>query len=123
MANKDGHRRFGTVRQRASGRWQVRYPGPDGRLRSAPETFARKRDAERYLTLIESAMAKGEWTDRVRARVRLQDYAERWIEQRPGLRPRTLQLYRWTLKKHITPYLGGVPLGNLDTPLIREWRA
>jgi len=123
MANKDGHRRFGTVRQRASGRWQVRYPGPDGRLRSAPETFARKRDAERYLTLIESAMAKGEWTDPAGAKVRLQDYAERWIEQRPGLRPRTLQLYRWTLKKHITPYLGGVPLGNLDTPLIREWRA
>ncbi len=68
-------------------------------------------------------MAKGEWTDPVRAKVRLQDYAERWIEQRPNLRPRTVQLYRWTLKKHIAPYLGGVPLGNLDAPLIREWRA
>lgn len=68
-------------------------------------------------------MAKGEWIDPVRAQVRLQDYAARWIEQRPGLRPRTLMLYRWTLKKHITPHLGGIPLGNLDTPLIREWRA
>jgi integrase len=123
MANKDGHRRFGTVRQRASGRWQARYPGPDGRLRSAPDTFERKRDAERYLTLIEGAMAKGEWTDPVRARVRLQDYAERWIEQRPGLRPSTVAFYRWTLKKHVTPYLGAMSLGNLDTPLIREWRA
>ena len=92
-------------------------------MRPAPETFARKRDAERYLTLIEGAMAKGEWTDPVRARVRLQDYAERWIEQRPGLRPSTVEFYRWTLKKHITPYLGRIPLGNLDTPLIREWRA
>jgi integrase len=55
--------------------------------------------------------------------VSLQDYAARWIEQRPGLRPRTLQLYRWTLSKHIAPYLGGVPLGQLDTPMIREWRA
>jgi integrase len=27
------------------------------------------------------------------------------------------------LKKHIAPYLGGVPLGRLDTPLVREWRA
>jgi integrase len=32
-------------------------------------------------------------------------------------------LYCWTLGKHITPYLGRVPLGNLTTPLIREWRA
>lgn len=111
------------MRRLPSGRWQARYPGPDGRLRSAPETFERKRDAERYLILVEAAMAKGEWTDPVRAQVRLQDYAARWIEQRPGRRPRTVQLYRWTLKKHIAPYLGGIPLGNLDTPLIREWRA
>jgi integrase len=123
MANRDGRRRFGSVRQRASGRWQARYPGPDGRLRSAPETFARKRDAERYLTMVEAAMATGEWTDPVRAKVLLQDYASRWIDERPKLRPRTVQLYRWTLKKHITPYLGGVPLGNLTTPLVREWRA
>src|SRR6266545_4402338 len=123
MANRDGHRRFGSVRQRSSGRWQARYPGPDGRLRSAPETFARKRDAERYLTMVEAAMSKGEWTDQARAKVLLQDYAERWIEQRPKLRPRTKQLYRWTLTKHITPYLGRVPLGSLTTPLIREWRS
>ena len=123
MANRDGHRRFGSVRQRSSGRWQARYPGPDGRLRSAPETFARKRDAERYLMMVEAAMSKGEWTDPARAKVLLQDYAERWIEQRPKLRPRTKQLYRWTLTKHITPYLGRVPLGSLTTPLIREWRS
>ncbi len=123
MPNRAGHRRFGTVRQRQSGRWQARYPGPDGQLRSAPETFARKKDAERYLSLVEAAMARGEWTDPARARIRLQDYAERWIEQRAGLRPRTVQLYRWTLKRHITPYLGGVLLGNLETSLIREWRS
>ncbi|MBA3529218.1 MAG: tyrosine-type recombinase/integrase, partial [Propionibacteriaceae bacterium] len=123
MANKAGHRRFGTVRQRPSGRWQARYPGPDGRLHSAPETFERKRDAERYLILVESAMARNEWIDPAGMKIRLGDYAARWVEQRAGLRPRTVQLYRWTLKKHITPYLGDVPLGRLDTSLIREWRA
>lgn len=49
--------------------------------------------------------------------------ADRWIDERANLRPRTIQLYRWLLKKHIEPYLGGVPLGELETPLIREWRA
>jgi len=27
------------------------------------------------------------------------------------------------LKKHITPHLGGVPVGKLSTQMIREWRA
>ena len=31
--------------------------------------------------------------------------------------------YRWLLRKHIAPHLGGVPLGKLDTALIREWRS
>jgi integrase len=123
MANKDGHRRFGNIRKRASGRYQARYPGPDGKTRSAPETFARKSDAERYLTMVEAQIVRGEWIDPARSKIALRDYAERWIAERPGLRPRTLGLYRWLLGKHINPYLGGVDLGRLDTPLIREWRA
>jgi integrase len=67
-------------------------------------------------------MARGEWVDPAKAAVRLGHYAARWIEERPGLRPRTRQLYRWTLNKHIAPYLGSVTLGRLDTALIREWR-
>jgi hypothetical protein len=47
MTNK---RRFGRVRQLASGRWQARYAGPDGIDRPAPETFATKTDAEVWLT-------------------------------------------------------------------------
>ncbi|MGH3731244.1 MAG: tyrosine-type recombinase/integrase [Micromonosporaceae bacterium] len=123
MTNKEGHRRFGNVRRRESGRWQARYPGPDGRMRSAPQAFARKSDAERYLTLIEAQMVRGEWADPERAKVTVGDYAERWISERPNLRPRTVGLYRWTLRKHITPYLGRVSLGKLSATLVREWRS
>jgi hypothetical protein len=49
-------------------------------------------------------MASGSWTDPERGKVRLNDYAATWITQRPGLRPRTVDLYRWLLKKHIAPY-------------------
>ena len=55
--------------------------------------------------------------------IRLGDYASSWIIERPGLRPRTADLYRWLLGKHIAPYLGAVPLSKLSTRLIREWRA
>jgi integrase len=92
-------------------------------MRSAPETFARKAEAQRYLTLVESQIARGEWTDPERAKVTLGDYAERWIAERPGLRPRTVELYWWLLRRHVVPWLGGVPLGKIDTPLVREWRA
>ena len=47
MANRERHRRFGNVRRRESGRYQIRYPGPDGRMRTGPETYARKADADR----------------------------------------------------------------------------
>lgn len=50
-------------------------------------------------------------------------YAATWIAQRPGLRPRSADNYRWLLKKHIMPSLGGIPVGKLSTPMIREWRA
>ncbi|WKU03155.1 site-specific integrase [Micromonospora sp. HUAS LYJ1] len=123
MANKEGHRRFGSVRKLPSGRYQARYPGPDGQMRNAPETFARKSDADRYLTLVEAQIARHEWTDPTRAKIKLADYARRWIDQRPNLRPRTVHLYGWLLDKHIVPYLGGVELGRLDTPMVRDWRA
>ena len=123
MANKAGRRRFGNIRQLPSGRYQVRYPGPDGRVRSHPETFARKGDASRMLMVLEGQLAQGAWADPERARIRLADYAEAWIAQRPGLRPRTVEIYRGSLKRHIVPYLGGVPLGKIDSGMIREWRA
>ncbi|WP_432901996.1 tyrosine-type recombinase/integrase [Micromonospora matsumotoense] len=123
MANKEGHRRFGSVRKLPSGRYQARYLGPEGQMRNAPETFARKSDADRYLTLVEAQIARHEWTDPERAKIKLADYARRWIDQRPNLRPRTVHLYGWLLDKHIVPYLGGVELGRLDTPMVRDWRA
>ncbi|QWF80683.1 Putative prophage phiRv2 integrase [Amycolatopsis sp. CA-230715] len=123
MANKQGHRGFGNVRQRASGKWQARYPGPDGQIRSAPNMFDSKRAAERWLSVTETQIMKGEWIDPERAKVTLGHYAGQWIAQRPGLRPRTVELYRWLLRKHIEADLGGVELGRLSTAVVRQWRA
>ncbi len=123
MPNMQGHRRFGNVRKLPSSRYQVRYPGPDGRLRSHPQTFDRKGDAERALSLIEAQILASEWTDPQRGKAKLGDYARDWITQRPGLRVRTVDFYRWLLAKHIDPYLGDIPIGKLSTQTIREWRS
>ncbi|MBN9109610.1 MAG: tyrosine-type recombinase/integrase family protein [Pseudonocardia sp.] len=123
MANKPGHRRFGNVRLRSSGRWQARFPGPDGRMRNAPRTFPTQRDAEQWLVIVESQMIRGEWTDPERAAVPLGPYADKWITERPSLRPRTVELYRWLLSKHVAPRLGEVKIGDLTTAMVREWRS
>lgn len=117
-----GARSFGNVRRLPSGKWQARYLGPDGLRRTAPHTFDTKTAAARWLRLTESELTRGEWTDPEKARVTVEQYADQWIRERPGLRPRTVELYRWLLRKHIAPHLGGVELGRLTTALVRRWR-
>ena len=51
------------MRALPSGRYQVRYLGPDGVRRAAPRTFATKADARRWLTLTESDITRGAWVD------------------------------------------------------------
>ncbi|WP_231328668.1 tyrosine-type recombinase/integrase [Actinomadura graeca] len=122
MANKDGHRRFGSVRKLPSGRYQASYLGPDGKRRYAPETYERKGDAERFLSLVEAQMIQGQWIDPERAKVKLGVYAAKWIKERPGLRPRTVELYERLLRNLIGPHLGGVSVGDITTSMVREWR-
>lgn len=123
MPNKDGHRRFGNIRELPSGRFQIRYPDPDGRMRAGGSTYPDRKSADRALTLIEGQMITGDWTDPQRGKVMLQVYATKWVDQRPNLRPRTTELYRWLLNRHITPYLGRVPVGKISPEMVREWRA
>jgi hypothetical protein len=102
-------RRFGRVRQLPSGRWQARYAGPDGLDRPAPRTFASKTDADIWLTLQEAEIRSGDWINPDDGKVSLAEYAARWIEERPGLRPKTVELYRYLLRRHLTPVLGPTP--------------
>ena len=115
-------RRFGRVRQLRSGRWQARYLGPDGVDRAADETFATKGDAEVWLTLKEAEIINGDWTNPDDGKVPLADYARTWIEERPGLRPKTVTLYRYLLRKHIAPALGTLAIADIQAGKVRHWR-
>ena len=115
-------RRFGRVRQLASGRWQARYAGPDGIDRPAPETFATRKDAEIWLTIKEAEICNGDWINPDDGKVSLAEYAATWIDERPGLRPKTVDLYRYLLRKHLTPVLGPVPIADIQPGHVRRWR-
>ena len=125
MSGRTGRRDFGWVRKLPSGRFQASYLGPDGQRRNAPHTFERKQDASRWLSLVESEIAKGDWRDPAAGEERLVEYAERWISERAGLRPRTVEQYRYQLRRYISPHLGQLRLVDLDDrpAVIRSWRS
>jgi integrase len=120
-----GHktRSFGTIRKLPSGRWQARYRGRDGLLRSAPSTFVRKSDAARWLALTEAELVGGAWIDAEAGRVPLAEYAATWIAERPNLRPRTLELYRYLLRRHLVPGFNGQTIAGITEADVRRWRA
>ena len=116
-------RAFGSLRQLPSGRWQARYRGPDGLLRPAPFTFPLKRDGARWLALTEAELLADNWIDPDAGRVPFTEYAEVWITERPGLRPKTIQLYRYLLRRHLAPGFGTQAVAGINEADVRRWRA
>jgi integrase len=90
-------------------------------MRTAPFTFPLKRDGARWLALTEAEMLSGAWLDPEAGRVPFTDYAQVWIAERPGLRPKTIQLYRYLLRRHIAP--GFTAVGTITDADVRRWRA
>lgn len=115
-------RRFGRIRQLHSGRWQVRYKGPDGLDRPAPETFARKREALAWLVRKEAEILAGDWFDPDAGQVPFQEFATAWVRERPNLRPKTIDLYGYLLRQHVLPTFGRRPVSGIREPNVRAWR-
>lgn len=144
MPGKNGHRGWGWIRKRSSGRFQASYVGPDNARHFAPTTFERKMDAEEWLASerrdIETAKAavrKGKTTklEWVSPKIRelavsavfdadktLEQFGTAWIEQR-NVKPRTKAHYSSLLNKHISPKLGPIPVRQLNAATIRNWYA
>jgi integrase len=54
--------------------------------------------------------------------VPLREYAGKWIVERAGLAPRTVELYQSLLRLHIAPKLGDLDLVAITPGLVRSWR-
>lgn len=134
-----GKRSFGNIRKLPSGRFQARYTGPSGEQVPAPTTFTAKMDAEGWLLAERKRLEDPEtWTPpkqrledaRRRAEAAtlptLKEYAERWIEDRRNsrgepLRALTRDKYRSSLRVHIYPTFGDVPLDQITRTDVRAW--
>jgi integrase len=96
--------------ERRGRRWRARYRAPDGRSRN--KSFARRVDAERFLTTIEHSKVTGAYVDPSAGKVTFRNFAEQWRShqvQRPG----TAISVEQQLRCHVYPVLGHRPIGAI----------
>jgi len=115
-------KRFGSVRTLPSGRHQASY-WHEGRRHIGPDTFRTKSDAWAYLSGIETSIRRGGWVDPLAGAVTLRVYASAWLADRPNLRPRTVDKYRYLLEHNILPLLGDKTMTDLSPAAVRTWHA
>src|SRR5690348_11034566 len=116
--SKGSRRRFGSVRQLPSGRYQARYRGPDGLTRTAPISYPTKRSAEQFLVETEAELLRGAWLDPDAGKVTLAEFAEQWVRERQ-LKARTREEYERHLRLHLRPAIGKRAMAEVTAAHIR----
>lgn len=115
-----------------TGRYQVRYTGPDGK-RYSGGTFRRKTDAERALGRIHAAIESGVWKPLAQAHesgidprtVTLRQLSENWIEIRVNrdgkpLAPKTVQEYRRLIDSSLSRF-ADKPVREISRAQVEAW--
>lgn len=115
-------RSFGEVSRLPSGRYRARYKDPAAGRVSAPNTFATKGEADRWLTLRRAELLRADWTSTVTGTRAFGDYARTWLSERQ-LKPRTREHYRKLLDKQILPTFAGTPIRSISPTMVRSWYA
>jgi integrase len=103
--------------------YRVRYRDTDGRERST--VFARRADAEQFLTDTEARLRSGTWIDPRRSRRRFEDWADEWWQgwaAKPRRSPATLEAAESHLRLHIRPYFGARQLGAISVQMVQRWQ-
>jgi hypothetical protein len=141
MSGKSGHRGWGWIRKRASGRYQASYIGPDDKRHHAPNTFQNKMAAEAWLArerqgidnaragLLSSGGGRLEWISPAQrmaaadeafaSAMTLEEFGRNWIAQR-DIKPRSRIHYEAILQRHIAPKLGKINVEHLRPATIRS---
>ena len=111
------------TRRLQSGRtsYDVKLRAPSGRQYT--KSFRTRKQAEDYIANERASQIRGTWIDPDAGKVRLDIYSATWLSQRPTLRPRTLELYEYLLRRFVLPELGHKNLDKLTPMLIRAWHA
>jgi integrase len=108
-----------SIDRRPNGQWRARwreYPGGPQKARH----FARKLDAQRFLTRIEASQLDGTYRDPAAGRVPLREYGEMWRAAQVH-RQSTADRMEVELRLRIYPRFGDRPLASLRPSEVQVW--
>lgn len=103
-------------------RYRVRYRRLDN-TQTDKRGFRTKREAENFLSSVESSKLKGEWVDPARSRLRFEEIAEAWYSGKIRVKASTRSGYRNSLDKHVLPEWGRVRIVDIEHSSVQRWVA
>lgn len=115
-------RQFGKIRKLPSGRYQASFVDPTGNRQNAPDTFTRKTDASRWLSIVEADISRGTWLDSRAEKVTFAEYARAVLRDSQTIGPRWRETCERNMRLHLVP-LHAVTLDRLKPSVVREWHA
>lgn len=101
--------------------YYARWVGPDGKESS--KSFARKVDAESYLTGIEASKLRGDYVDPALGKVSFGEFAAAALALKVNQRPTTKARDEWAFRLMILPYFAKRPLGSIGVTEAKGWIA
>jgi integrase len=111
-----------SIRKRAKadgGGYQVRYYGPDGRIRA--KTFAARAEAVEFSNQTEADIGRGSWLDPKLAATPLSEYVSDYLKASLHWRPNTRIKVQGHLENYVLAAFGDFPIGDIRPTDVREW--
>lgn len=107
------------IEKRGEGRYRVRYRDPEGKERS--KTFALRRDARRFQSVVEEELVRGMWVDPRAGRRKFNVFATAVMEPRSNVRSATRARISSYLRVQIMPTFADVPLCKISRLSVQAW--
>jgi integrase len=134
MANRGSKSGFGSISKLPSGKYRLRYTGPDSKRYNGRVTFSRKDDAERELSRILGSIEKGTWKRDLPPEpgevdyrtMTLRELAKYWRDGRvtsqgQPLSPKTLHEYQRLIENTFAKFADR-PIRDITRQNIETWR-
>jgi integrase len=97
-------------------RWDVRYR--DETRAQRKRSFARKVDAQRFASSVETDLLRGDWIDPKRGQEEFALWADKWLATIADRKPKTRESYESIVAKHLVPRFGSAPIAAIDYPMV-----
>lgn len=111
---------IGTYETKRGRRFRVHYRRPDKRP-TQKRGFTSKREAERFLAIVEVDMMRGGYIYPAASRITVSEWMRIWLDARSDLCATTRSRVEDIVAKHIEPSWGDAAIGRLTRLHLQEW--